>query len=138
MSASSVSRHTVVIGDGVHDDRNDSSPHPPTTFPPFLLLGLNAFTLFLKMSHIGGKLYLPPSLLRLGLRALIYYKVVKISVCSRFHHHAELSPMTMHDERFRKLEMGSSMWVLISPNQSLVKYRNHLDKLIKRHFRLTV
>ena len=62
MSASSVSRHTVVIGDGVHDDRIDSSPYPPTTFPPFLLLGLNAFTLFLKMSHIGGKYVIPSTL----------------------------------------------------------------------------
>ena len=43
----------------------------PTPLPP--ILGLSAFTFFLMMlSHIGGKLYLPPSLLRLGLRALMY------------------------------------------------------------------
>ena len=39
--------------------------------PP--LLGLFAFTFFLMvLSHTGGRLYLPPSLLRLGFRALIY------------------------------------------------------------------
>ena len=46
---------------------------PPPLPPPPFLLGLSAFTFFLMMlSHTGGKLYLPPSLLRLGLRALIY------------------------------------------------------------------
>ena len=49
-------------GDDVHDEGND--PTPP-------LLGLSALTCFSMMSHTGGKLYLPPSLLRLWFRALI-------------------------------------------------------------------
>ena len=48
-------------------DGNDEDP------PPSLLFGLSAFTFFLMMlSHTGVKLNLPPSLLRLGLRALMY------------------------------------------------------------------
>ena len=50
-----------MLGDVVHDD-GDEAP---------LLLGLSAFTLFFMMlSHTGGRLYLPPSLLRLGFSAL--------------------------------------------------------------------
>ena len=43
---------------------------PPPLSPP--TLGLSASTFFLMMSHTGGKLYLPPSLLMLGLWALMY------------------------------------------------------------------
>ena len=50
------------------------------TSPP-CLLGLPAFTLYLIMSHTGGKLYLPPSPLRLGFRAHPD-SVVKISLFS--------------------------------------------------------
>ena len=49
-----------MLGDVVRDD-GDEAP---------LLLGLSAFTLFFMMlSHTGGRLYLPPSLLRLGFSA---------------------------------------------------------------------
>ena len=52
-----------VVWDAVRDGVDEAPP----------LLGLSAFTFFLMMlSHTGGKLYLPPSLLRLGLRALMY------------------------------------------------------------------
>ena len=58
-----------VVGDVVRDGDNKDPPPPP---PP-ALFGLSAFTfLSIMLSHTGGKLYLPPSLLRLGLRALIY------------------------------------------------------------------
>ena len=68
LSASSVCRPDDVIGDVVRDDDNNPSPPPP----PLPLLGLSAFTLFFMMlSHTGGKLYLPPFLLRLRFRDLI-------------------------------------------------------------------
>ena len=52
-------------GDVVWDVVQDGDDEPPP------LLGLSAFTFFLMvLSHTGGKLYLPPSLMRLGLRAL--------------------------------------------------------------------
>ena len=52
-----------VIGGIVRDDDNKATT----------LLSLFAFTLYLMMlSHTGGKLYFPPSLLRLGFRVLIY------------------------------------------------------------------
>ena len=52
-----------VVWDAVRDGEYEAPP----------LLGLSAFTFFLMMlSHTGGKLYLPLSLLRLGLRALMY------------------------------------------------------------------
>ena len=47
----------------MHDD-GDEVPHP--------FLGLSAFTVFFMMlSHTGDRLYLPPSLLRLGFSALM-------------------------------------------------------------------
>ena len=39
---------------------------------PIPLLGLSGFTFLVMLSHSSGKLYLPPSLLRLGFRALMY------------------------------------------------------------------
>ena len=50
-----------MLGDVVHDDGGEAPP----------LLGLSAFTLFMMLSHTGGRLYLPPSLLRLGFSALM-------------------------------------------------------------------
>ena len=52
-----------VVGDVVRDGDDEALP----------LLGLSAFTFLLMMlSHTGGKLYLPSSLLSIGLRALRY------------------------------------------------------------------
>ena len=76
-------------GDVERDGGNEPPPLPP-------LLGLSALVFLMILSHTGGKLYLPPSLLRLGFRALTKLafftppsnhleSVVKISVFSNAH-----------------------------------------------------